>query len=145
MIFAYIKISLDGFHLITKHHLRREKSVTACMVLKIGVHSVCSASQKLLWDCLLAKWIVVMKLLHWSRTASPSEKRIPSYSSQHGDKGGCSFSLYCKFELNLRLFAIWLNFYVDRNTKFSPLGYRATWAKSSQLFLTAWWWRWMYT
>ena len=38
----------------------------------------------------------------------PSEKRIPSYSPQYGDKGGCSFSMYCKFEINLRLFAIWL-------------------------------------
>jgi len=32
--------------LITKHHLRRELSaifLTACMVLNIGVHSVCTA------------------------------------------------------------------------------------------------------
>jgi len=37
-----------------------------------------------------------------------SEKREASSSSQHGDAIGCSLSLYCKFEINPRSFAIWL-------------------------------------
>ena len=37
-----------------------------------------------------------------------SEKIEASYSSQHGDAIGCSLSPSCKFEINLRLFAIWL-------------------------------------
>jgi len=54
--------------------------------------------------------------------AVPSEKRIAGYSSQHDDAIRCSLSPCCKFELNLRFFAIWLvmiNFYVDQNMKFS--------------------------
>jgi len=38
----------------------------------------------------------------------PSEKRILSYSSQHGDKDGYTLSLYYKFKINVRLYAIWL-------------------------------------
>ena len=38
----------------------------------------------------------------------PSEKRGASFSSQHDDAIGSSLSLYCKFEINLTLFAIWL-------------------------------------
>ena len=33
---------------------------------------------------------------------------IANSSSQYDDKGGCSYNLYCKCEMNLRLFAIWL-------------------------------------
>jgi len=40
-------------------------------------------------------------------TVSP-EQGIASSSSQNGDEDGCSFSLCCKFEIYLRLFAIWL-------------------------------------
>ena len=38
----------------------------------------------------------------------PSKKREASCSSQHGDAIGCPLSPYCKFEINLTLFAIWL-------------------------------------
>ena len=37
----------------------------------------------------------------------PSEKTISSTSSQYGDERGCLCNLYCKFEMNLRLFVIW--------------------------------------
>jgi len=47
-----------------------------------------------------------MKFYTW--TVVPFEKRILSYSSQHSDKDGYTLSLSCKFEINLRLFAIWL-------------------------------------
>jgi len=47
-----------------------------------------------------------MKFYTW--TTVPSKKRILSYSSQHGDEDGYALSLCCKFEINLRLFAIWL-------------------------------------
>jgi len=40
--------------------------------------------------------------------ALPSEKREASSSSQQGDVVGCPTSPYCKFEINLRLYAIWL-------------------------------------
>ena len=79
------------------------------MVMKVEVHSICIVSLKL-----FAIWLVVIKL---SRRliyeilclgCVPSENRIVNSSSQHGDKGGCLLSLYCKFEINLRLFAIWL-------------------------------------
>ena len=38
-----------------------------------------------------------MKFYTW--TAVPSEKRILSYSSQHGDEDGYTLSLCCKFEI----------------------------------------------
>jgi len=44
---------------------------------------------------------VITKLRYYVWTAMPSEKRISSYSPQHGDKGRCSFSLYSKFEMIL--------------------------------------------
>ena len=47
-----------------------------------------------------------MKFTTW--TAVLSETRLLSYSSQHGDEDGYTLSLCCKFEINLRLFAIWL-------------------------------------
>jgi len=47
-----------------------------------------------------------MKIYTW--TAVSSEKRILSYSSQHSDEDGYTLSLCCKFEIKLRLFAIWL-------------------------------------
>jgi len=47
-----------------------------------------------------------MKFYTW--TAMPSEKRMLSYSSQHGDEDGYTLSLCCKFEINLRLFASYL-------------------------------------
>ena len=37
------------------------------------------------------------------QAAAPSENKIATSFSQHGDKGGCSLSLYCKLEVNLRL------------------------------------------
>jgi len=63
---------------------------------------------------LFAIWLVVVKLSCKSNTmfyvwaAVPPEKGIVSSSSQHGDEDGCSLSLCCKFEIDLRLFAIWL-------------------------------------
>jgi len=71
---------------------------------------------------LLAIWLAAMNLTErykhiiyvWA--AVPSEKRIASYSSLHGDAIRCSLSPCCKFELNLRLFAIWLV-----TIKFTPL------------------------
>jgi len=90
---------------------------------------------------LFAIWLVVMKLSYRSKIswiAMPSEKRIASYSSQHGDEDGYTLSLCCKFENNLRFFAIWLVMIkLLRRLKyeFSCLGYRA---KGSQLFLSAW-------
>ena len=36
------------------------------------------------------------------------KKRGASCSSQHSDAIGCSLRTYGKFEINLRLFAIWL-------------------------------------
>ena len=107
MIFVYINISLDGFHLFTKHHLRREKSAIYIphsmhgADSEDGVHSVCSASQKLLFASYVDSGDEIVTLIKYDWTASPSEKRIPSYSSQHGVKGGYSFSLYCKFEMIL--------------------------------------------
>jgi len=41
-------------------------------------------------------------------TALTSKKREASSSSQNGDAVGCPLSLYCKFEINPRLYAIWL-------------------------------------
>jgi len=38
--------------------------------------------------------------------AVPPEQREASSSSQHGDEDGCTLSLSCKFEINLKLFAI---------------------------------------
>jgi len=38
----------------------------------------------------------------------PPEQRVASSSSQHGGEDGCTLSLCCKFELNLRLFAFLL-------------------------------------
>jgi len=87
-----------------------------------------------------------MKFYTW--TAVPSEKRILSYSSQLGNENEYKLSLCCKFEINLRLFTIWpVVIKLPRQSKyeFLGLGCRATWAKGSQLFLTVWWWRWMYT
>ena len=66
---------------------------------------------------LFAIWLVVMKsntLAKKEFSCSGScvcipEQRITSYFSQHGiEGGGCSCRLYCKFGINLRLFAIWL-------------------------------------
>ena len=68
-----------------------------------------------------------MKFYTW--TAVPSEKRIFSYSLQHGDEDGYTLSLCCKFENNLRLFAIWLVVIkLPRQSKyeFLGLGCRAT-------------------
>ena len=63
---------------------------------------------------LFAIWLVVIKLPRqskyefYTRTAVPPEQRVASSFSQHDDEGGCTLSLCCKFEINLRLFAIWL-------------------------------------
>jgi len=73
----------------------------------IGVHSVCTAVRNYYEIvCYLASGDEIncyndqnMKIDVW--TAMPSKKRIPSYFSQHGDKGGCSLNLYCKFEMIL--------------------------------------------
>jgi len=43
-----------------------------------------------------------------TRAALTSEKREAYSSSHHGDAVGCPLSLYCKFDINLRLYAIWL-------------------------------------
>ena len=63
---------------------------------------------------LFAIWLAAINLSgHYKRNiyvwaAVLSEKRIASYPSLHGDAIRCSLSPWCKFELNLRLFAIWL-------------------------------------
>jgi len=36
------------------------------------------------------------------------EENTQLYSPQHGDEDGYTLSLCCKFEINLKLFAIWL-------------------------------------
>ena len=60
---------------------------------------------------LFAIWLVAMKF-HVGKIRNfmfvPSKKREASSSSQHGDAIGCPLSPYCKFEINLTLFAIWL-------------------------------------
>jgi len=52
--------------------------------------------------------ISIKNMKIYTCTAVPSKKRILSYSSQHGDEDGYTLSLCCKFEINLKLFAIWL-------------------------------------
>jgi len=54
-----------------------------------------------------------------------AQKRVASSSSQHGGKDGCTLNLCCKFEINLRLFAIWLV-----TIKFTPLIARWIWGHS---------------
>ena len=67
-------------------------------------------------------WLVEMKLSRQSDyeiyfwVVVPSKKTEVSCSSQHGDTIGCSLNSYCKFEINLRLFAIWLV-----SMKFTPI------------------------
>ena len=97
---------------------------------------------------LFAIWLAAMKLLgHYKHSiyvwaAVPSEKRITSYSSQYGDAIRCSLSPCCKFEINLRLFVIWLvmiKFLCRSKYEIFAPGLPCHLSKkSSQLFLTAW-------
>jgi len=61
---------------------------------------------------LFAIWLIMMVKLD---AVSP-EQRITSFSSQHGDEGECSLNLCCKFEINRRLLAVWLE-----KIKFTPI------------------------
>ena len=83
------------------------------MVVQVDGHLVDSASLNLIQDCLLTGWLwwnyhVTQNMSFIALAAMLPEQRITSHSSQHGDEGWCSLSLCCKFEINLRLFAIWL-------------------------------------
>jgi len=52
-------------------------------------------------------YLVKIRIIY-VRAALLSEKREASSSSLHGGEGECPLRSYCKFEINLRLFAIWL-------------------------------------
>ena len=82
------------------------------MMMKMDAHSIFTLS---LSDCLLSgsatsgnEIVMSIKLQIYVWAVTPSGKRIVMSSSQHGDESGCSLSMYCKFEMNLRLYVIWL-------------------------------------
>jgi len=85
------------------------------------LYSACAASLKLIIYYLLSGWLwwnnrVDQNTIFSTLAAVPPEQRIISYSSLHGNEIGCSLSLCCKFEINQRLFAIWLV-----EIKFTPI------------------------
>jgi len=111
-----VSIKTRNFALWLLCHLNR--AIPHSMVTKLDVRSACAASLKLIWDCLPSGWLwcVDQNTNFCTLAAMPPEQRITRCSSQHGDEGGCSLSLCCKFEINWRLFAIWLV-----EIKFTPI------------------------
>ena len=153
MNFVYISISLDGFHLITIHHLRKVSYIflTACMVLEIGGHSVCSASQKLLWDCLLAIWLVVMNCyIDQNMIGLPCHLRrehpaIPHSMAIKVDvHSACTASLKWFCNGLLSGWCTWWNCHIDQKYEILHFDCRAIRKENTQLLLIAWWWRRIY-
>jgi len=67
--------------------------------------------------------ISIKNMTFYTWTALPSQKRIFSFSSQYGDEDEYTLRLCCKFEINLRYFAIWLVVIkLPRQSKYKFLG-----------------------
>ena len=94
----------------SERRIVRSSSHYGIMVMKMDVHSVCITSLKWTQDCLLSDWLYGTSIKRDFYIWAPmlSEKTMAKSSSYQRDESECPLSQYCKFELNLKLFVIWL-------------------------------------